>query len=225
MILHKETFKRFGYWPKDLTTKSNKFILVKCDICDKQLLRMMVKQTRATQFFKKEYSLCSQCRSDRARESSLKSKSNKRSTLFNLHKNNIVTPKDFLLASKFIVGNKGAILFRGSPITMENTYPILAPMGVRVHPKNTVELRDILLKWFLDQNNRFIHSVLNLYFETRKIRKHNTSWYLSLDDIFVRAGLHKLNFKYEDCRVKGRDKSVRITYGSFFIDGQWIHIG
>lgn len=33
MILEEETFKKFGYYPKDLKSKSNKRILIKCDKC------------------------------------------------------------------------------------------------------------------------------------------------------------------------------------------------
>jgi hypothetical protein len=35
MILEEETFKNFGYYPCDLKLKSNKRILVACDICGK----------------------------------------------------------------------------------------------------------------------------------------------------------------------------------------------
>jgi endogenous inhibitor of DNA gyrase (YacG/DUF329 family) len=35
MILEEETYKRFGYFPRDLTVKSNKAILVACDDCGK----------------------------------------------------------------------------------------------------------------------------------------------------------------------------------------------
>ena len=35
MILEEETFKKFGYYPKDLKSKSSKRILAKCDECDK----------------------------------------------------------------------------------------------------------------------------------------------------------------------------------------------
>lgn len=35
MILEEETFKKFGYYPKDLKPKSGRRILAKCDECGK----------------------------------------------------------------------------------------------------------------------------------------------------------------------------------------------
>jgi DNA-directed RNA polymerase subunit RPC12/RpoP len=35
MILEEETFKKFGYYPRDLALKSNKRVLAKCDECGK----------------------------------------------------------------------------------------------------------------------------------------------------------------------------------------------
>lgn len=34
MILEKETFEKYGYWPKDLSLASQKRIIVKCDVCE-----------------------------------------------------------------------------------------------------------------------------------------------------------------------------------------------
>lgn len=55
MILEKETFKKFGYWPKDLTTGTTKPVLWRCEDC------YNVFMTRYSQILGKKTNSCQKC--------------------------------------------------------------------------------------------------------------------------------------------------------------------
>lgn len=118
--------------------------------------------------------------------------------------------------------------------TVEKSKEIFNILGVDLKKVTTEQLKREIVLFFKIKNNTKLFVtltyLLNKHYKlTMKcLNKEQTSFQYILSDgngIFDMI-FKELNFKYVEVpRKYDRAKVLRITQGSFFINGQWVHVG
>jgi len=219
MILHEKTFKKFGYWPNNLKKKSNKKIIRKCDTCQKESLT----SPHIISTSKKADSTCRVCSLNALNEDQ-KTKAKHRfktSTIITINAKLWLA----LYQSCIIIQTPG-----GFPRIRDlsefkikyNTYDIFKTLNLKITTK-TADFKLALLEFFLKQDAPFKFYIVNTLFNRHKKKKVKYNCQKNICEISSPDYL-KL-FDYVDINYVKYSSSIRITKGSFFIDGKWIHIG
>jgi hypothetical protein len=153
-------------------------------------------------------------------------KNNRRSlynNFFMKYKKNVLSLSQYELILRSISINKtnGVVYCGQKNMTSEDAAKLLAPLGI-VDPKNilTADLKELVLNKILSDKLILFNLVSKMVKEKHHIIYTNsivmnctTSWFLKM--------LDKLEIKYKLIK----NKSLTITYGSFFINNKWVHIG
>lgn len=230
MILQKQTFTKFGYWPKNLTSGSRRLVLRRCDVCRK------IREIEYYNALKRTG--CSECQ----RRGAVRKSSDVRIQRAENAKPIKITPKMWveLYESVSVIFNgnmrtpslnkSGKIPLYGTQFKRafgaEATCSILKGLGVHhSHISYTADFKEALLYFLKIQNNAFIFNVINESV-TRRARWDKSSPN-SLQLTVKGPALAKIldlwpdKYKYSQFT----NGAMRIIKGSFFVDNEWVHIG
>lgn len=231
MILHKETFKKFGYYPSSLPKGSHKKVFVECFECKEK------RQVRYSHFV---YSIkqprCKKCLMCFMRK--------KRMEKFISYKKQIIYNDEFFQALA-IIFDRGYVA--NGVIRIRLSYELTKTLFTKCNIKFTITKNDIAVSKYslidiIKTNSKidiinfikkqpkktqfvFLNQIANLNKKVLLERKcpfqsTKSNVLLNLKQLFEINGF--------TCRVLNNSatcKFIRVDYGSFFIDEQWIHIG
>lgn len=223
MILVEKTLKEFGYKPADLATYSKALVWVSCIRCNKNRKCIMANYSN------RRTDMCKICRTSELgklqvikRHRRLKKELNSVSKL-DIH------PAHFLelFKSAFIlVGNDRVYPVicsgkNGKSFGLTLSRSILLSLGIADHKKPTTTMfKSALVEFYKKQTKHYKRIVLNILFE-----KHQSSANASLLNISYRI-YKNLYLDNSDVTIEPyQSRLIKVTYGSFFVNGQWIHIG
>jgi hypothetical protein len=216
MILHKETFKKFGYWPNSLKAGAQKKVLIKCDDCE------AIKERERRHL--RDINLCIKC----AVKKTQRGEQVRMIQAIKIASMKEITPMLWVELYRSASIKRGCgqinptIVFRKTYINAIETASILKSLKINGYCK-TPQLKLALLVYLKDKPidyrweavNRIIVNSAN----SKRLLQRRTT-------IFFDVAKWSDVFSLADIKITGGGTGIsRITYGSFFIDGQWIHVG
>lgn len=221
MILHKETFKEFGYWPKDLKNHSNKKIVVKCNFCKK------VKITSKAASHNSKTNYCKSCGTKVIQRTKRKRIENKYWDDVKCNKN--ISPSFLLMLYRHVsvtsqfysksLGFKYSIKKNTGNYSIKEKIAILKGLGLKNMPESTKEFKKVLRKFYDKQSNFFKLEFITKVIETSYKKMDGRQLVLGVTTKYYSHFFESLNFTVNN------DNLLRLIKGSFFIDGRWVHIG
>lgn len=238
MILHRETYKKFGYWPRDLTTESTKKVLCVCVSCE-QIRLVQYRCVRKKTYTKRCQNCSRKANAPKAAAFHTQFQKEKRHRLWDTTVPAKITP-DFALelftsyqmcqVSAAFRRNKWPLL--RSRVTnlksevrpsQKETISIIKGLGFVTHPLNTEQFKNGVIGFIRKLPSLERLYVINKILSTKHTRARSGGLEVALKfdkwkDIFQMDGIEfeSVNIKYP---------TMKITKGSFFIDGRWIHVG
>lgn len=225
MILHKETFKKFGYWPKDLLPGSNKKIFYKCKCCKNQIM------TDNYHYQKKKSHLCKTCSS---KKTSIAMSANREIQWFDVIGANLTAIQVCELhfagsLTETSAENPYIRIYSKRKLkilTVKESIAICKFLKLTKKTTNSVSFKKACLKYLLTQPRAERFNLINYVFANyAKLSQHKDGRYTFSDYYNVlRPLLDSVGVKYltYNCR---KASIARIIQGSFYINGQWLHIG
>lgn len=224
MILEKETFERFGYWPEELSKHSAKPVLRSCDCCG------IINTIRKG------------CISKKCRRCNPKDKPGSYSKVV-LNSHNYDPLDDYELLDFFETGSveytkNGSLLpFRSgmknsrSIIPINRTLSMSKMLGLdpRIKRLNKLDYKKAILHHFSKLEILKKSSLLSYYLTYHRTlykqneKNGNEGQYVVNDG----NGLFRLLFDGLDFKWRGQSgrSTVVIESGSIFLNNRWIHIG
>ena len=225
MILERETFKKFGYWPKDLSNASERIILRKCEDCGQ--IKPIAKA-----YAGKRCAYCAARITGLNRRAKLTKHNYDPPTTLELtsffESGNFSYGRNNLLGGGVIRGYGGEIKRRLSSVHMLSMVKML---GIKTNEKKLSKpfLKSRIIEFLRKQDN--VQEILDYYVgEHRTLSKtsHGKLWILSDKGGIIKALFDELGYKWrpEAMGQSGR-KNARIVveYASMYLDGRWVHIG
>lgn len=214
MILEKETFKKFGYYPSGLKSSSRKKIITRCPKCSN------IREAENRAYLISKYKVCQACSS----------------SINGIKQRKVGILNEFTINEKLI-----DILFSGSVVYSKNfnieifarrkmrivdTIKVLDLLNIKNEILTTQNLKDKILKYFLNKTNIEIFEIFTIILNKRNSLKRykyksgvGITYNICDKRNYIRKFLDKLNIEYTfnsgNCYIKK---------GSFYINNQWTHI-
>lgn len=235
MILHKETYKKFGYWPRYLPQQSSKhYVVCECDVCGSIFDRTIYKVNRIKKYDRKDLT-CKRCAQVlNGKRANLIQKTKRERQALALKDVSITPTLWFEMFSSYSMkpdkgdSNPCMCISQGSskPTVLNSikTAVLLRSLNASFIPKNKPQLKTILFRFLESQPLSFRMRVASILASKsgskRPYENRPNRWHIICNPekncrIFDIPG-----FQYR----KGSGAIV-IYEGSFFIDGRWVHIG
>ena len=242
MLLKTETYRRFGYWPRDLKPKSTKRVVHKCDKCKRR------KTIQYGDYTKKITELCIKCSSLACLEKACKAntlrirkkKEAQHKQAKKAQKVEIPIEKLADLYARASIAPRKCDIYRISVgngasnnatlYSIADSYSIFKVLG-RV-PKDTQEfkaaLKESLLKFtFLERSEIIKPMIFKKRLPSCDAKCFTTNLnYKKWGFLFECDGVEITQTEKMYEQYKGRhNELIVITKASFFVDDKWIYIG
>ena len=207
-ILVQETIDKFGYNPKSLLPKSNKLVVCKCPKCSSvrsiQALRLHGSKFTGT---------CRKC--------------------INYVKRTEISLTDTAYVDMFYSISVSSalparLLGKGVYVSVENTERVFLSLGLDLSKRilNSEFKSSLLHKISTLPKNRLARVIDYIFEGYRGLRNAGENRPTPYWTVFDHTGLiskclDSMDFKYTELK----NSLLNVTYGSFYINGEWIHIG
>jgi len=131
-------------------------------------------------------------------------------------KNQYEIAKKIILSGSINTNNKW--MYEGQKsLSRDNSIQKLKTLKINKFPKNTEELKNKAFE-FIMKNNEFYFKFISEILLSAKITSNRIE--STKTHKYYRLALDQLGFKY-----KTDGKTLVVTYGSFYTDGRWVHVG
>jgi hypothetical protein len=218
-ILVKDTIEKFGYDPIKLTEGSGKKVIVCCPECKtkKELKRQAVKNNW----------VCAKCSNIRNAATARARKKEQQFSTIILSDIKILADCVYTYnyrpytSSRKKAGGK----IRGKGLNESLVEAIKTYTGATNPRSDTVKLaaKNKIMELGCVQLFSLVCYILEthrtLFLDSRR------DDYCLICDAFIPEILNKLGFKFYDMKAPGKERRIRVTKGSFFLNGRWLHIG
>lgn len=234
MILHKETFKKFGYWPNSLPTFSKKPTIRKCNGCGSVRIVSYAKVGIGD--------FCQPCSlSDRNRKAKPRIQLTEETfqlpsfeTLIDIVMNGSL--RTALKPSAIKNGRTGrwGLVYRSAKRRHTKALPtiqvlsLIKELGISEPDIKNKAWKIKIQKYVLSKYGGFntMNYILTHY---RTLMKKNPAreqdgYMLSDSGGYLRLAMDNVGFKFKQIKTK-TGTLLKIERGSFYINNQWIHIG
>lgn len=223
MILEKETFEKFGYFPKNLKDPSRNPILKQCEKCFKILIiKNCSRKSKSSPNCRK----CVDLNLGKKRRAKL----NDYVPFTNIELCNFLFSgciRELNDYQKYLIVSTG----KRSKLVVPATYILRLEKQLNIKRKelNTIILKQKLKNYLLNLEVTEIFEIVNYIFSNKtKLSKgyftnENNTYRYTFSDLrnIICPFLNKLNFKFTDVNKT----AYKLLTGSFYVNNNWIHIG
>jgi hypothetical protein len=218
IILEKETFEKFGYYPKNLSSRALKKVVVVCDGCGN-------KKNAAYHYalYRGRARRCCSCSATGVAPND--------TVVYNMNDHHLLLDlvfRGFLQRGKkrFVRCSKNN---KKITVTPEITLGILKFFNMIDNP-DMLKLRSRIVEYLIGLSDIEVSNCLTIIFNNhRKLNtlKSGSTYHYYIEDFngILLSFLDRLGFLYSQSENNSRPHRYKIDYGSFFIDGRWVHIG